>query len=83
MFPPKSLALLALALTLCRATTATPRACTDAVCLAERDSLPDLYEATFEELQAGMDSGKFTSVDLVKVCTTFALSHALPNAFVR
>ncbi|KAH9477867.1 Putative amidase [Psilocybe cubensis] len=29
-------------------------------------NLPDLYEATVLELQAGMDAGHFTSVDLVK-----------------
>lgn len=29
--------------------------------------LPDLYEATIAELQAGLDAGHFTSVDLVKV----------------
>ncbi|KAJ7176038.1 amidase signature enzyme [Mycena crocata] len=29
-------------------------------------SLPDLYEATIADLQAGLDAGHFTSVDLVK-----------------
>lgn len=28
---------------------------------------PDLYEASVMELQAGLDAGHFTSVDLVKV----------------
>jgi amidase len=28
--------------------------------------LPDLYEATFDELAAGLEAGDFTSVDLVK-----------------
>lgn len=28
--------------------------------------LPDLYEATFAELQHGLDKGHYTSVDLVK-----------------
>lgn len=28
---------------------------------------PDLYEASVLELQAGLDAGHFTSVDLVKV----------------
>ena len=28
---------------------------------------PDLYEASVEELQNGMEAGHFTSVDLVKV----------------
>lgn len=31
--------------------------------------LPDLYEASVPELQAGLDAGDFTSVDLVKVLT--------------
>jgi hypothetical protein len=31
-------------------------------------ALPDLYEASVLELQAGLDAGQFTSVDLVKVC---------------
>ena len=30
-------------------------------------TFPDLYEATVMELQAGLDAGHFTSVDLVKV----------------
>jgi hypothetical protein len=30
-------------------------------------ALPDLYEASVLELQAGLDAGHFTSVDLVKV----------------
>jgi amidase len=30
--------------------------------------LPDLYEASVIELQAGLTSGQFTSVDLIKVC---------------
>ena len=30
--------------------------------------LPDLYEASVIELQAGLTSGQFSSVDLVKVC---------------
>ena len=29
--------------------------------------LPDLYEASVPELQAGLDAGHFTSVDLIKV----------------
>ncbi|KAJ7115101.1 amidase signature enzyme [Mycena crocata] len=29
-------------------------------------ALPDLYEATLQQLQAGLDAGQFTSVDLVK-----------------
>ena len=31
--------------------------------------LPDLYEASVTELQMGLDGGRFTSVDLVKVGT--------------
>ena len=30
---------------------------------------PDLYEASVLELQAGLDAGTFSSVDLVKVLT--------------
>jgi len=30
-------------------------------------NLPDLYEASIAELQAGLIKGEFTSVDLVKV----------------
>lgn len=29
--------------------------------------LPDLYEASLTELQAGLTSGQFNSVDLIKV----------------
>ncbi|KAJ7060966.1 amidase signature enzyme [Mycena amicta] len=32
---------------------------------ADASSLPDLYEATIADLQAGLDAGHFTSVDLV------------------
>ncbi|KAJ7793942.1 amidase signature enzyme [Mycena leptocephala] len=32
--------------------------------------LPDLYEATLQQLQAGLDSGQFTGVDLVKAYLT-------------
>jgi hypothetical protein len=31
------------------------------------DVFPDLYEASVEDLQQGMEAGQFTSVDLVKV----------------
>ena len=31
---------------------------------------PDLYEASVLELQAGLDAGHFSSVDLVKVLTS-------------
>lgn len=30
-------------------------------------ALPDLYEAGIAELQQGLENGRFTSVDLVKV----------------
>ncbi len=32
-----------------------------------KDSFPDLYEASVLELQDGLDAGRFTSVDLIKV----------------
>ena len=35
--------------------------------LSPSSKFPDLYEATFAELQNGMAQGQFTSVDLVKV----------------
>lgn len=31
------------------------------------DVFPDLYEASVEELQNGLEAGHFTSVDLIKV----------------
>ena len=34
---------------------------------ASATALPDLYEATIEELAAGLEQGDFTSVDLVEV----------------
>ena len=34
---------------------------------------PDLYEASVLELQAGLDAGTFSSVDLVKVLPFFNL----------
>lgn len=34
--------------------------------LASKKSFPDLYEASVAELQAGLEAGHFTSVDLVK-----------------
>jgi len=33
----------------------------------DADVFPDLYEASVQELQDGMDAGHFTSVDLVEV----------------
>ncbi|EKM56725.1 uncharacterized protein PHACADRAFT_254013 [Phanerochaete carnosa HHB-10118-sp] len=37
-----------------------------AAVVGARKVLPDLYEASISELQAGLDAGDFTSVDLVK-----------------
>jgi amidase len=34
---------------------------------------PDLFEASVVELQAGLEAGNFTSVDLIKVCSCFSL----------
>jgi hypothetical protein len=36
---------------------------------ADAPTFPDLYEATITDLQAGLDAGHFSSVDLVKVRT--------------
>lgn len=45
---------------------------------------PDLYEASIEELQHGLDSGLYTSVDLVKVCIYPGLTISYePPAYVR
>jgi hypothetical protein len=41
--------------------------------------LPDLYEATLQQLQAGLDAGQFTSVDLVKV----NYSHVYRDRYLR
>ena len=38
---------------------------------------PDLYEASVLELQAGLDAGSFSSVDLVKVLTYLQVTYAL------
>lgn len=41
------------------------------------DEYPDLYEASIQELGYGLDSGKFTSVDLVTVrleCFSFMIT---------
>ena len=38
--------------------------------------LPTLYEASIAELQSGLESGHFTSVDLVKVKSARAISKA-------
>lgn len=40
-------------------------------------TFPDLYEASVAELQAGLDAGTFTSVDLVKVSSKTTLMTLL------
>ncbi|TFY52700.1 hypothetical protein EVG20_g10439, partial [Dentipellis fragilis] len=45
---------------------------------SSRAALPDLYEASIAELQSGLEQGLFTSVDLVKVNSTFCI-HSLDN----
>ena len=42
-------------------------------------TLPDLYEASVAELQAGLDAGLFTSVDLVKARSESTPHTDLPN----
>jgi hypothetical protein len=42
---------------------------------------PDLYEASVLELQAGLDAGSFSSVDLVKVLTD-SYSFFLADSFI-
>lgn len=45
---------------------------------------PDLYEASIEELQNGMEAGHFTSVDLVKVsCTCTSISRAKSSEIMK
>ena len=39
--------------------------------------LPDLYEASISELQAGLQAGAFTSVDLVTVCYKMVIIHEI------
>jgi hypothetical protein len=39
---------------------------------ASTPTLPDLYEASLDDLRAGLDAGHFTSVDLVKVPHSFS-----------
>jgi hypothetical protein len=72
---PRLTALLAACLALLVATTHLPTGVQAASIESNRrdNGFPDLYEATFEELQSGLDGGKFTSVDLVKVCTTVCI----------
>lgn len=38
-------------------------------------TLPDLYEASFSELEAGLDRQAFTSVHLVQVCVALPSNH--------
>ena len=42
-------------------------------------TFPDLYEASIAELQDGLENGHFTSVDLVKVNRSFAVSSKDTN----
>jgi hypothetical protein len=42
--------------------------------IGEVNEFPDLYEASVEELQRGLEAGSFTSVDLVKVRGAIAYS---------
>jgi hypothetical protein len=42
-----------------------------AIAYASHSSLPDLYEASLDDLQAGLEAGDFTSVDLIKVPQSF------------
>lgn len=51
---------------------------------APQDIFPDLYEASVADLQAGIDAGHFTSVDLVKVCVEAPLIQCIiPYPFIR
>lgn len=47
------------------------------------EDFPDLYEASVTSLQAGLDAGQFSSVDLVKVvlCDSSTLSFNLNFCF--
>jgi len=45
---------------------------------------PDLYEATVEELQNGMEAGHFTSVDLVKVgCPQILTNREVSSGIIK
>ena len=46
---------------------------------AKHYAYPDLYEASIDELQRGLDSGAFSSVDLVKVRTTGSFPSFYPG----
>ena len=52
-------------------------------CLASTQAgtgtFPDLYEASVEELQEGLDAGIFTSVDLVKVSSPQVYSESFQS----
>lgn len=50
---------------------------------APKPKYPDLYEASIEELQSGLDAGHFTSVDLVKasICSHFISRAPSVNAY--
>ena len=42
-----------------------PTVNSSSICGAELNRYPDLYDASIQELQSGLDAGEFTSVDLV------------------
>lgn len=42
--------------------------------VTDKNVFPDLYEASVVELEAGLDAGHFTSVDLVKVSSGGAIT---------
>jgi amidase len=44
-------------------------------------AFPDLYEASVLELQAGLDAGHFSSVDLVKVLNVFIVDSLYLNPY--
>lgn len=46
-------------------------------------TFPDLYEASVPELQAGLNAGHFTSVDLVKVRRYLASEESLNSPTIR
>lgn len=43
---------------------------------------PDLYEASILELQAGLDAGHFTSVDLVKVSVLYSYTGIFVDKYL-
>lgn len=45
-------------------------------------TFPDLYEASIEELQVGLEKGHFTSVDLVKVSASLEIFSVVVHALL-